>query len=218
MIGFLKGIYLKSNKNGRLIIFTGKDAGVGYDVLVPQREEYINITPNHTVSLYIHTHVREDALDLFGFLTPEEKELFETLITVSGIGPRAAIGVMSKISSPELIRCILDKDKARLLALPGIGKKTVERIVLELVDVVKKKVSEGLLGEESLQPRTNKSSTSMGHLGQSILYQDAKAALIGLGYREQQIMPVLQKIMENEKETPNTEGLIRQALQRINTI
>jgi len=108
--------------------------GVGYDVSVPLSTFYGLGESGSAVSLRIHTHVREDALALFGFATRLEQDLFERLIAVGGIGPKLALSVLSGIEPPELIRAIQTGDLARLTAIPGVGKKTSERIVLELKD------------------------------------------------------------------------------------
>jgi len=108
--------------------------GVGYDVLVPLSTFYSLGEPGSPVTLRIYTHVREDALQLYGFLTPLEQELFERLITVSGIGPKVALAVLSGIESADLVRAIRQGDIARLTSIPGIGRKTAERLVVELKD------------------------------------------------------------------------------------
>ena len=106
--------------------------GVGYDVFVPLSTYYGLGDAGAEVSLKIHTHVREDALTLYGFATGLEQELFERLISVSGIGPKVALSVLSGIEPNELIRAVELKDVTRLTSIPGVGKKTAERIVLEL--------------------------------------------------------------------------------------
>src|SRR5262249_14502236 len=108
--------------------------GVGYEVFVPLSTFYGLGEPGADLSLRIHTHVREDALALYGFATPLEIELFERLISVSGIGPKVALAVLSGIEPQELTRAIERADLARLTAIPGVGRKTSERIVLELKD------------------------------------------------------------------------------------
>ena len=130
MIAHLRGSLLEKQPN-RIIVDVG---GVGYDVSVPLSTFYGLGEAGATVALRIHTHVREDALALFGFATRLEQELFERLIGVSGIGPKLALAVLSGIEPPDLIRAIERGDVARLTAIPGVGKKTAERIVLELKD------------------------------------------------------------------------------------
>lgn len=109
-------------------------AGVGYDVIVPLSTMYALGDPGSRVALRIYTHVREDALQLFGFATALEQQLFEKLISVSGIGPKVGLSVLSGIEPEELMRAIRGGDVARLTRIPGVGRKTAERLVLELKD------------------------------------------------------------------------------------
>ena len=108
--------------------------GVGYDVLVPLSTYYVLGDAGAPVSLRVHTHVREDVIALYGFATPLEQDLFERLIAISGIGPKLALAVLSGIEPAELIRAIRAQDVVRLTRIPGVGKKTAERIGLELKD------------------------------------------------------------------------------------
>ena len=130
MIAYLRGLIHEKHPN-RLVVDV---AGVGYDVSVPLSTFYGLGEPGTEIALRIHTHVREDALALYGFATILELELFERLIGVGGIGPKLALAVLSGIEPPELVRAIERGDVARLTAIPGVGKKTSERIVLELKD------------------------------------------------------------------------------------
>jgi Holliday junction DNA helicase RuvA len=130
VIAHLRGTILEKHPN-RIVVAVG---GVGYDVSVPLSTFYGLGDPGTEISLRIHTHVREDALALYGFGTILEQDLFERLISVSGIGPKVALGVLSGIEPLELMRAIEGADVGRLTAIPGVGKKTSERIVLELKD------------------------------------------------------------------------------------
>jgi holliday junction DNA helicase RuvA len=130
MIALLRGTLLEKHPS-RVVIDV---AGVGYDVQVPLSTFYGLGDPGAGVSLRIHTHVREDVIALFGFSTPLEQDLFERLIAISGIGPKLALAVLSGIEPADLIRAIRTQDVARLTKIPGIGKKTAERIGLELKD------------------------------------------------------------------------------------
>ncbi len=130
MIGFLRGRVLDKHPNRILIDVNG----VGYELYVPLSTYYDVGDTGSDISLRVHTHVREDALQLFGFLTSLEQLLFERLIGISGIGPKLAIAVLSGIESRELVVSVQRADVARLTRIPGIGKKTAERIVLELKD------------------------------------------------------------------------------------
>jgi Holliday junction DNA helicase RuvA len=130
MIASLSGT-LFEKAPGRLIVDVG---GVGYDVQVPLSTFYVLGEPGAAVSLRVHTHVREDVIALYGFATRLEQDLFERLIGISGIGPKLAIAVLSGIEPVDLIRAVRTQDVARLTAIPGVGKKTAERIGLELKD------------------------------------------------------------------------------------
>ncbi len=108
--------------------------GVGYQIFIPLNVFYRLPEIGAAVSLQIHTHVREDALQLFGFQDPEEKQLFLLLIGVSGIGPKLAINILSGIAADELARALKEADQVRLVAIPGVGRKLAERMIVELKD------------------------------------------------------------------------------------
>jgi Holliday junction DNA helicase RuvA len=141
-------------------------AGVGYRVAIPLSTYYRIGEPGGEVTLLTHTHVREDTLALFGFLTAAEQALFERLIAVSGVGPKLALSILSGIEAPDLVSALTSSDVARLTRIPGVGKKTAERLVLELKDKV-----QGLAGAEvpaSAAPSAAK--------------EDLVSALVHLGY------------------------------------
>ena len=133
MIALLRGAIVEKHPN-QVIVDAG---GVGYDVQIPISTYTSLPNAGAVVSLRIHTHVREDALLLYGFATGEEKLVFEQLISVSGIGPKLAITVLSGLATPDLVAAIRASDIARLIRIPGVGKKTAERIALELKDKLK---------------------------------------------------------------------------------
>src|SRR6202042_1911377 len=130
MIAHLRGKLLVKHPNQAVV----ETAGVGYDVTITVPTFSDLPAAGAEVALYIHTHVREDAISLYGFLRPSEKLLFEKLITVSGIGPTLAIKILSGMPADEMVRAIRGNDIKRLTRIPGIGKKTAERMVLELRD------------------------------------------------------------------------------------
>jgi holliday junction DNA helicase RuvA len=130
MIGHLRGTVFEKNPNEVIV----EAAGVGYEVIIPISTYTVLPSTGAPVSLRIYTHVREDALTLFGFATAEEKAVFERLISVSGIGPKLAITVLSGLATVDLIAAIRNGDVPRLVRIPGVGKKTAERMVLELKD------------------------------------------------------------------------------------
>ena len=130
MIARLSGTVLEKHPN-RVVVDVG---GVGYDVQVPLSTFYGLGEPGAAVTLRVHTHVREEVIALYGFASPLEQDLFERLISISGIGPKLALAVLSGIDPGELVRAIRTQDVARLTRIPGVGKKTAERIGLELKD------------------------------------------------------------------------------------
>ena len=160
MIAHLRGRLISKHPNQAVV----EAAGVGYDVTisVPTFSELPN--EGADVALHIHTHVREDAIALFGFLRPDEKRLFEKLIQVSGIGPKLAVTILSGMSAADMVSAIKGNDVGRLTRIPGIGKKTAERMVLELRDKL-----EGF-GIEPVRPAA------------SAVEEDVLSALVNLGY------------------------------------
>lgn len=166
MIAFLRGRLLEKHPN-QVIVETG---GVGYDVLIPISTFSGLPDAGSEVKLRIHTHVREDTLALFGFLTAEEKSIFEKLISVSGIGPSLAVKVLSGMSTADLIPAIRSGHVDQLVRIPGVGKKTAERIVLELKDKL-----DGLGGGAALGI-SEKPAEAL-----STLDQDVLSALLNLG-------------------------------------
>jgi Holliday junction DNA helicase RuvA len=130
MIAHLRGKLLAKHPNQAIV----ETAGVGYDVTISVPTFSDLPAVGGDVALHIHTHVREDMIALYGFLRPSEKLLFEKLITVSGIGPKLAITILSGMAADEMVGAIRGNDVARLTRIPGIGKKTAERMVLELRD------------------------------------------------------------------------------------
>ena len=163
MIAHLRGRILDKQPN-RLVVDVN---GIGYDVAVPLSTFYGLGDAGSDIALRIHTHVREDALALYGFATRLEQDLFERLIGVSGIGPKLALAVLSGIEPAELIRAIERGDLPRLTAIPGVGKKTGERIVLELKDRL---------------PRVRGETTAVEVVETSALKDDVLSALVNLGY------------------------------------
>jgi holliday junction DNA helicase RuvA len=172
-------------------------SGVGYQVHVPL-STYCGIPEQgDDVSLHIHTHLREDSLSLFGFLTEAEKDMFLLLMGVSGIGPKLALAVLSSLSVADLSCAIGASDDARLCAVPGVGKKTAARMVLELKDKIKQFV-----------PSTAASSLAAAGSGDA---EDVISALVGLGYKKPQAEETVRKIKDHRAGL-TIEELIREAL------
>ncbi len=147
-------------------------AGVGYRVQIPLSTFY-SLPENGKISLHIHTHVKEDAINLFGFLSVEEKNFFALLISVSGVGPKLAINILSHMPAGELALALVDADIPRLTSIPGIGKKSAERLILELQD----KAVNYAMGNVA-DVSTGSKSSPVG------LREDTISALINLGYKE----------------------------------
>ncbi|MEW5981764.1 MAG: Holliday junction branch migration protein RuvA [Acidobacteriota bacterium] len=198
MIALLRGRLAEKHPN-RIVVDVG---GIGYDVHVPLSTFYRLGEPGADVSLRIHTHVREDTLALYGFGTAFEQQVFERLIDVSGIGPRLALAVLSGIEPAELARAIQNGNIVRLTSIPGVGRKTAERIALELRD---KLLPAEAAGDEA-QPVARSESEAMR--------DDLLSALVNLGYHR----PLAEKAVDAALRTgdaPTLEGLLRLALREL---
>jgi len=192
MIGFLRG-RLAAKHPPQLIVDVG---GVGYEVEAPMSTFYG--LPGVGVEVQLHTHlvVREDAHVLFGFGTERERSLFRELIKVSGVGPRIALAILSGITVDEFHRCVEAQDVASLVRVPGIGRKTAERLVIEMRDRLK-----GLAGP-AFVPGSGPASGGGAEA-------EAFAALVALGYKPPEVTRLLQKV---DASVTTTEELIRHAL------
>jgi holliday junction DNA helicase RuvA len=198
VIAHLRGTILEKHPN-RAVVDVG---GVGYEVFLPLSSFYGLGDLGSEIALRIHTHVREDALLLYGFVTLLEQELFERLIGVSGIGPKLALAVLSGIEPRDLVRAIERSDVARLTAIPGVGKKTAERIVLELKDRLPRAELVAAVGDEEVPPAAN------------ALRDDVLSALINLGYHR----PLAEKAVASAfKAVPDGgfESTLKQALREL---
>lgn len=195
MIALLRG-ELAYKSIDHVIIDTG---GVGYRLFIPLSTFYA-LPDSGQVRLLVHTHVREDTLLLFGFFTSAEKEMFATLIGISGIGPKLALNILSHIPVTELQTAVLAGDIKRLSALPGIGKKTAERLVLELKDK---------LGPVAA-PAAGQPSPPLPGRAQTDPLTDVISALVNLGYKEPQARKILES-MEIAHDAP-MEDILKGAL------
>lgn len=197
MIAHLEGLLFEKSTQSA-IINTG---GVGYEVFIPLSTFYCLPEKDEKARLYIFTHVREDALLLFGFNTLLEKEIFLMLISVSGIGPKLAINILSGIGPKELLEAIASGDALLLQAIPGVGKKTSERIALELKDRANKVCSrESYLPADDHEFKDNR------------MLDDALSALQNLGYPKKIAEKAIKTAFSNAKEGITLEDLIRAAL------
>jgi len=192
VIAHLSGT-LREKQLQRLIIDVG---GVGYDVVVPLSTMYAIGDAGSAVQLRIHTHVREDALQLFGFASALEQTLFERLISVSGIGPKVALSILSGIEPAELTRAIRTSDVARLTRIPGVGKKTAERVVLELKDRLP-------------QPAATEPAVTPG--ADDDVRADLLSALVNLGYHHANVEKTVDKVL-HAAENRSFEALLRETL------
>lgn len=192
MIGFLKG-KIVSAKPTQIILDVN---GVGYLVNI-SISTFEKISDQNEISLFIHTHVREDALSLYGFYTEAEKEMFELLISISGIGPKVALSILSGISVDELQNAIQTENVSRLVSVPGVGRKTAERVVLELkskVGFIETAVSKGI---------------------DYTVKQEAVLALTTLGYNQKVAEKVVRDLL-TEDPSMTLEDLIRKSLAELN--
>ena len=191
MIGYLTGTLLERKPNSVLLNVNG----VGYQVNIPVSTFYDLPEEGSTISLFIHTHVREDIIALYGFRTTREKVLFEKLIGVSGIGPRMAIAFLSGMTADELIPAIQRQDILKLTTIPGVGRKTAERVALELREQIPSLLSEAaqVSAEKPMQ-------------------DDLISALVNLGYHRNLAERVVKKVLEQAKPDSTFETLLKNAL------
>ncbi len=196
MIAQLKGI-LAFKAPSEVIVDVG---GVGYQVLIPLSTYYSLPEEGGVVVLYTHTHVRDDAIQIFGFWTQLEKDLFRILIAVSKVGPKMALAILSGLEGETLCSAIAGEDVARLSGIPGVGRKTAERICMELKDKMPTAEPGAPLVEDG----------PISALEQCP-YKDAAAALMHLGYRRAEVKDVLQGLA-NEAQERSVEELIRESL------
>ena len=205
MIGWLQGRIVDKQQTGKLILDVH---GVGYDVETSM-QTFFQLEDQSdnasTVSLHIHTIVREDALLLYGFLDKQERSLFRALIKVNGVGPKVAMNILSSVTAADFVHAIRSKNLPFLTQLPGIGKKTAERLVIEMKDSILQ-----CLQETSELPFAKGSEPAQSMFQQT----EAISALEALGYKPQDAMKAVKKIDDGNK---SCEQLIRQALQVLST-
>ncbi len=201
MIGFLSGKILEKEAN-TVIIDVG---GVGYEVTIPLSTFYELGDVGSDISLRIFTHVREDALQLFGFKTARERELYLKLISVQGIGAKSGITMLSGMSADEIVTAIRTNNLVRLTSIPGVGKKTAERMVIELRDKI---------GELSASAAAGISSAAGSEGSPESIFDDALSALVNLGYQRNSAEKALQDAAKEGAET-SVQKLLRAALQRL---
>ncbi|MBN1569221.1 MAG: Holliday junction branch migration protein RuvA [Acidobacteria bacterium] len=199
MIGQLRGQLLHKKPNSLLLDVHG----VGYEIFIPLTSFYELPAEGNEVTLKIHTHVREDALTLFGFLTQREKDFFLKLISISGIGPKLAIVILSGAPVEELAQAIASGNLARLTAIPGVGRKTAERVVLEL----KSLVTPFLLPEQIEAAKEGSIPTA--------LEEDILSALTNLGYPRSAAEKALAVVLRSAECERTFEDVLRNTLRRL---
>lgn len=200
MIAQLRG-RICSKAPHSLIVEVG---GVGFRVFIPLSTFYDLPEPEEVVLLFTRTHIREEGISLYGFLTQEERTLFDLLCGISGIGPRLAINILSGISPDELMHALSAGDSLRLQAIPGVGKKLAGRMALEL----KEKVGTIL----PLPPVEMKPGGMEGEI-----FEDLVSALVNLGYHRQKACRAVRSAMGGGEDSMTFEGLIKEALRRLST-
>ncbi len=199
MIAHLTGILFSKSPQSLIV----DAAGVGYQVFIPLSTFYQLPDEMEKVSLHVYTHVREDMLQLFGFQTETEKDIFLLLISVSGIGPKLALNILSGIGLEDLLSAIVSADSERIAAVPGVGKKTSQRIALEL----KEKVSDIFEGIE-VRPREKV------QIRNKEIFDDALSALINLGYPSRSAKSIIEYVLRNDNDI-NLDTLLKEALRNL---
>jgi Holliday junction DNA helicase RuvA len=200
MIGQIRGIIVQKQPP-QLIIDVH---GVGYEIDAPMGTFYQLPDVGKEVILLTHFVVREDAQLLYGFYTQHERQLFRTLLKVNGVGPKMALTILSSASPDEFVRCVANNDTASLTRLPGVGKKTAERLVVEMRDKLKD-WSSPAAGEGAVLARAEMQ-------GRQQTFQDAVSALVSLGYKQPEAHRVVTKIDDGQS---MSEELIRRALREM---
>ena len=200
MIGRIHGVLLEKQVPDLLVDVNG----VGYEVLVPMTTIYQLPDIGQAVTLHTHFVVREDAQLLYGFATTTERSLFRALIKVNGVGPKLALTILSGIESNEFVRCVRDGDTVSLVRLPGVGKKTAERLLVEMKDRLKDwQIDSNIVGSVDNEPTLT---------GNSIL-AEAESALVALGYKPQEASKAISAI--DKSDIDSSEALIRLALKNM---
>ena len=196
MIAWLSGQLLEKQPPTILV----NVGGVGYELEAPMSTFYELPEVNENVTLFVHMVVRDDAQLLFAFSTKQQRELFRSLIKVNGVGPKVALAILSTLSAQELMQCMLDEDVTQLCKVPGIGKKTAQRLVVEMKDRLEKEFS-----EVALEASVSNQGSGVGERN------DAIAALVALGYKNTEAARVVKSLPSDLR----SEELIRQALRAL---
>lgn len=199
MIGRLNGVLLEKHPPNLLLDVNG----VGYDVLAPMSTFYQLPSIGGAVVLHTHLAVSEVAQQLFGFFDQSDRALFRQLIKVNGVGPKTALGIMSGMESDDFVRCVADRNVSALVRVPGIGKKTAERLIIEMHDRLQDWQSDPIQTDRQLAP----DATTAGH----VMVAEAESALVALGYKPAEAAKAVSSILDKH-EIDRSEELIRLAL------
>lgn len=197
MIGRLQGLVIEHGVDGSCVLDVN---GVGYEVFVPVRT-LARLPLTEPVTLHVHTHVREDALLLYGFQNPDDRIAFRVLMSVSGVGPKLAMTVLSDLSAAELYRVIARGERARLEAVSGVGKKTAARLLLELKDKLPLPIDTGMPASSAVEH-----APVPGDVASQVC-----DTLVGLGFTRAQAEAAVAKLKKTDQALP-VEQLLRQAL------
>jgi holliday junction DNA helicase RuvA len=201
MIAFLSGKLLEKTANSVIVDV----AGVGYEVLIPLSTFYEIGDVGSEIQLRIYTHVREDAIQLFGFKTNRERDLYLKLISVQGVGAKSGITMLSGMSADEIIDAIRKDNLAKLTAIPGVGRKTAERLVIELRDKVGELAMATAAGDTDI--------STAGSTGDDV-FDDALSALLNLGYQRNAAEKAVQQVRRDGVEA-NVQKILRASLQKL---
>lgn len=202
MLSYLLGQALEVEPGKITIAIGNPEVGlIGYPVQVPQRPEYLSLLAGKRVELRIHSHMREDGFSFFGFLTSFEREVFQSLLRVNGVGPKLALGILSKLAPGLLIASLVKGDRDALVSTPGIGKKTAERLLVELAEPLRKKMASG----ELLSPLEETPSD----------LHEAKEALKGLGFVGNEVGQMVQELATRGGQRMGAAELVRAALKQL---
>jgi len=201
MIGQIRGIILQKQPPQLLVDVNG----VGYELDAPMSTFYRLPDIGQEVTLVTHFVVREDAHHLYGFFAEEERLLFRTLLKVNGVGPRLALTILSSITPDEFVQCVVNNDTASLVRLPGVGKKTAERLIIEMRDKL-------AVWQQQSPVELNLLTPVIGRGGRNQAMQDAISALVSLGYKPQEASRAVSKVDDGAL---SSEDIIRKALREM---
>jgi Holliday junction DNA helicase RuvA len=175
--------------------------GVGYRIFIPLTTFYELPEAGQPVTLHIHTQVKQDGINLFGFYSLQERDIFQLMISVSGIGPKIAMNILSGIAAQEMLQAISGGDLVKLVSVPGVGKKMAERLVLELKEkVIKKMIADQI------------PITDDRHKASQLIKEDVLSALVNLGYKNNMAKDALDKVMQLSKDELTLDQLLKKTL------